>query len=468
MNIKTTGSVRLGFLGLVLVWLVFVLGGCSGQSSDDESVEIADLEKIAESAYIFGFSMVENYNFMSAYFGNDAIFTTNTLNHARVLATPEIQQIVKINNDTIASGAVLDLRSEPVVISVPEVEGRYYSIQLLNIVTDNLPIIASGQEGSREKNVVIAGPDWDMPDFLDDDVTLIRSDSEFVVAILRISVRSQEDISIATTFQDQTSISTFSEFYDLTEPEIVGPVAWLGEYNPKIDAPENIFSYINFMAQYHQFSEQEQTLFDGFSAVGVEAGQDFSIQQFSPGEQQQIRQGVEAARLKIRFPTGFAPEGGWTVPNEGIGNYGNDYLLRAIVAWYGLYALPLSETVYLSASTDLDGSGLDGGVANYVMHFNADELPEANYFWSITLYDPQGFLMENNIDRYSIGDRSDLDYNDDGSLTLYIQHDNPGVDREKNWLPAPASGFNLTFRFYGPVEAVQSAAYRPPAVAVNN
>jgi hypothetical protein len=143
--------------------------------------------------------------------------------------------------------------------------------------------------------------------------------------------------------------------------------------------------------------------------------------------------------------------------------YGNFYLKRAIIAMAGLGANPPEDAIYPLNVGDADGQPLDGD-HDYVLHFDKDELPPVDAFWSVTMYDADGFQAANELNRFALGDRDPLSYNGDGSLDLYLQHEHPGADREANWLPAPRGPLGVTMRLYAPRPEALQGEWNPPPV----
>jgi hypothetical protein len=154
---------------------------------------------------------------------------------------------------------------------------------------------------------------------------------------------------------------------------------------------------------------------------------------------------------------------GWTTFTETMGVYGNYYFKRAVVTLVGLGANPAEDAVYPLLTADADGES-PTGEHDYVIHFDADKLPPAHAFWSVTMYDAEGFQVANEINRFAIGDRDPLKYNADGSLDLYLQHTNPGPACESNWLPSPSGRLGVTMRLYAPKREVLDGRWHPPAV----
>jgi hypothetical protein len=200
--------------------------------------------------------------------------------------------------------------------------------------------------------------------------------------------------------------------------------------------------------------------------IGIEPGQSFNAQAATP----EVQQGLERATadglklLKQKAPTIARVVNGWQMNIDTMGVYGNFYLKRAIVALVGLGANQPDDAIYPLNVGDADGQPLDGA-QKYLLHFDKAELPPVDAFWSVTMYDAQGYQVANSLNRFAIGDRDDLTYNPDGSLDLYIQHDSPGAEKESNWLPAPAEGtLGVTMRLYAPRAEIRNGLWAPPAI----
>ena len=193
---------------------------------------------------------------------------------------------------------------------------------------------------------------------------------------------------------------------------------------------------------------------DPFDASGLDAAQRAEIE---AGHADGLA-AVLAAPARLGHPVD-----GWVSFTDTMGVYGNHYLKRAAITLVGLGANPAEDAVYPLLLSDADGQPVHGDHA-YVIHFDADQLPPVAAFWSITMYDAEGFQVANEIDRFAIGDRDALTYNDDGSLDIYVQHDNPGPELESNWLPAPEGPLGITMRLYAPLPAVLDGTWTPPPV----
>jgi hypothetical protein len=200
--------------------------------------------------------------------------------------------------------------------------------------------------------------------------------------------------------------------------------------------------------------------------IGIEPGKSFDFDRLDPSVQEALNKaavdGLKAMYAKI--PTFARVTNGWQMNTDTMGVYGIYYLKRAAVAMLGLGANQPEDAIYPLNIADADGKPLTGQ-NTYVLHFSEADLPPVDAFWSVTMYDEPGFQVANPINRFAIGDRDDLKYNSDGSLDLYIQHDDPGGDKTSNWLPSPPSGtLGVTMRLYAPKPQALTGQWNPPAI----
>ena len=203
-----------------------------------------------------------------------------------------------------------------------------------------------------------------------------------------------------------------------------------------------------------------------FAAIGVAPGKPFDPAKLDPAVAKGIERGAHAGREKIvaeaKKPLGNTVNN-WSVMIDKMGRYGTDYLFRAVVARIGLGSNLPEDAVYPFTRVDAEGKPLTGA-NRYVIRFAKGQLPPVGAFWSVTMYNSKQAFVDNPINRYAIGDRDKLKFDADGSLTLYVQHESPGKDKESNWLPAPKDEFNLVMRLYWPKKEVLDGAWKPPAV----
>jgi hypothetical protein len=199
--------------------------------------------------------------------------------------------------------------------------------------------------------------------------------------------------------------------------------------------------------------------------IGIEPGKSFNMAALDPAIQQALAGVPQAALKKMQtlLPRLARITNGWSMNTDSMGAYGDYYLKRAIVAMVGLGANQPADAIYPLLVADADGKPLNGD-NNYVQHFSKDEIPPVEAFWSVTMYDAEGFQAANEINRFAIGDRDALTFNADGSLDLYYQHENPGADKVSNWLPAPKGPLGITMRLYAPKPEALDGTWNPPPV----
>ncbi|WP_163869763.1 DUF1254 domain-containing protein [Myxococcus eversor] len=425
-----------------------------------------EIQDLARDAYVFGLPMVEHYRLFALGFLSDSpqVRPANVFLHFPRLFTPKDRDVVSANNDTLYSEANLDLRGEPVVLDTPELGGRYFCVQLVDITTNNLEYIGTRATGTDPRRFVIAGPDWkgELPESLKD-ALVIRSPSMFVAALLRIGVQGPEDVSKAASLQQQFRLTPLHVLTKRPAPTLPD-VVWPPYFDDKADSSLKAFEYVNFMMQWHRFTDAEQPLLARFARIGVRPGARMDAQAFAPEVRAAMLEGVKDARRVIQKRPVLKQ--GWELPDPKVGAFGGDYPLRAHVAWNYIYANSPVEAVYPITHLDGEDRLLDGSRSRYVLRFPADALPPARFFWSLTAYDADTrMLVDNPIQRYSVGDRSrDLKKSSDGSISFFLQHDAPEPQRVANWLPIPDGRFYVLLRIYGPTGSALRGAYVPPAI----
>lgn len=426
------------------------------------------VEVLAKDAYIFAYPMLQNYQTLDRRFFSVAS-PANTYVHRTQLLDPAFTTIVAPNNDTLYSSALLDLRTEPVVLSVPAVpESRYYSIQLVDMYTHNLGYIGQRATGNEAGNYLVVGPHT--PESFSSLAFdgIYYAESDLIFAIGRTLATDTADQQVAADLQSQYRIQPLSVFEQQAPPESAPVIAF-----PPFDAdaarsPEFI-GLLNFLLQFIAIHPDEQILFSQFAAIGIGAGLPFDSAELDEGLQLALAAGVQTALQEIEAESRRigSQVNGWNTTFAGFGPreiMQGRYLLRAAAAMIGLYGNNREENSSFSRPVDAEGETLDGSRFNYQLHFPADALPPTNAFWSLTLYrSPEILLYANELNRYSIGDRTDgLRYGDDGSLTIHIQNTAPAPDA--NWLPAPAGPFLLALRNYLPDAAVYTGGWMPPQI----
>ncbi|MFL5284899.1 MAG: DUF1254 domain-containing protein [Rhodopila sp.] len=432
---------------------------------------------IAEEAFIYGFPLVMNYSVMYEYFIDKAALQYkapfNQLYNTAHVYTPQDTAVVTPNSDTPYSFVAMDLRAEPFVVCNPQVEkGRYFSIQLVDLYTFNFGYMGSRTTGNGPGCFMIAGPTWqgETPPGI---TKVFRCETDFAMALIRTQLFDPADIENVRKIQVGYRAEPLSQFLNKAAPPAAPKVAW-----PKIDkrmAEEDPFGYLNFILQFCPPTGPaavEVPLRARFAEIGVEAGKPFPPAELSPERKAALEAGMKwgLAAIKQRAATVGRDENGWRVITNAFGDrqmLAGDWTLRAVAAMAGIYGNDAAEALYPLLATDSEGQKPDCAVNRYTLTFPPGGLPPANAFWSVTMYDAETqLLVANPINRYLINAPMlpDLKRNVDGSITLYLQKESPGADKEPNWLPAPAGPIYVAMRIYWPKEAALKGTWRPPAV----
>ncbi len=424
---------------------------------------------LAEEAYIFGFAIVENYKSMygmSVYEDSPQYGGFNNYVHARQLFGPDYKLVVSPNNDTLYSTTWADLRAEPLVITVPPTGDRYFVIQLVDMFTDNFAYIGTRATGRAGGTFLLVGPGFrgSLPREGFDEIIVSRS--YFAALATRTAVDGPDDLAGVAELQDKLVLQPLSAYLG-QEPPAAPPAINFPAYDSKgLYGKPALLAILNQFLQWQTPTLQEGPLMDRLARISVGPFRTFDLNSFSPEIQQAIADGTAAGHAKIEERGANLSQNidGWLY-SPPMGDYGADYLLRSAVAWKFIYTNSPEEALYPIAETDVDGNQLTGE-KSYVLEFPAGGLPPVDAFWSLTMYDSESRLMVNNpIDRYSIGDRTaGMEKNDDGSLVIRIQHDDPGEAARANWLPAPEGNFYIIARLYMPRKEAQDGSYRLPAI----
>ena len=440
----------------------------------DRLLKSDDPKDIATLAYIWGYAPVLEKR--------KADFTTspniapgpgrgpiNSLAHFRELTDANFTDIVRPNSDTLYTVIYMDLKNEPQVLKVPPIKDRYYVLQIMDAYTNSIDYIGTRTNQTDGGTFMFTGPNWNGT--VPEGVTQIKSPTNLVWNIIRILVDGQKDVSNVNALQDQMALSPLSVFEGKntsanttqTNASKETPVKSSPDLMPVTGI--KIYDEISKVLAENPPPETDDEIVAKFATIGIAAGKVPSVDVKNDTIGKALENGiVEGEKLILEKVKNLGSTvNGWKVNLEA-GRYGTDYLLRAAVANTAIGANAPEEAVYPIAFTDSEGKPLTGA-NKYVIHFNKDQFPPVNAFWSITMYNDKVLFVDNPLNRYLLGDRTEgLKYNDDGSLDIYIQKENPGADKESNWLPAATDNFSLTLRMYLPQESVLNSEYQPPPV----
>ena len=429
-----------------------------------EALSREQVRAIAKDAYIYAFPMMESYQTWRKQAVDvnapEYIGGFNRFRHYAKAFTPANRDIVTPNNDTPYSWAWMDLRAEPMILSVPAVpKDRYYVVQLIDLFTQNFAYVGVRSTGFGAGTYMIAGPHWtgSKPEGVR---AVFKAETEIVGTLTRTSLSGPEDVANVEAIQAKYDLRPLSTYLRTAAPppapEIAFPV-----YDPAKAGNRDFIGYLNFFLQFAEPPDpSEVSLRKRFETIGIGPAKPWDASSVDAATLAAIDEGVgegRAAINKLAAKT-FATNGLFGSRAE----LKNDYLKRAVAAMKGLYGNSVEEAWY-------GGYVCDGGKPS-VVHFSKNEMPPAKFFWSMTMYTlPDRLLYANQLNRYSIGDRtSGLVYGKDGSLDIYVGNTSPGRDKESNWLPAPAARCSLVARVYGPSDAAITGEWKLPPLRPAN
>lgn len=459
------------------VSILFLSAGTTAQAQTAKDLPPAEARAIAKEAYIYGFPLVDNYRIQYSYFvdreGGEYKASWNQIfNNARVY-TPNDKAIQTPNSDTPYSYVGADLRAEPLVFSVPAVEkDRYYSLQFIDMYTFNFAYVGSRSTGNDAGHFLLAGPGWkgEKPEGIKD---VIRCETEFAFVLYRTQLFKPDDIENVKKVQAGYKVQPLSAF--LGKPAQPAP--------PKIDflkplaaeqqrtSPE-FFRVLNFVLQFCPTHPSETELRARFAKLGVGTKQTLDVSKWSPEIKKAIEEGIADAWKEFAEYKKTQLDTGKRTSADGFGSRAHlqgRYIDRMSGAVLGIYGNSQDEAIYPVYFVDSAGNKLNGTKDQYTLHFASDQLPPTNAFWSLTLYElPVSLLSANSLNRYLINSPMlpDLKRDADGGLTLYVQHNSPGKDKESNWLPAPKGPFFTVLRLYWPKESALNGQWKPPSLQV--
>jgi len=424
-----------------------------------QTPSIAEVKAIAEEGFIYGLPLVMNYAVNYDFFVNrnsgqwKAPFN-EIFNENRVF-TYKDTTVVTPNSDTPYSMLGMDLRVEPLVISIPAVDKkRYFSVQLVDANTFNFGYMGSRATGNKAGSYMVVGPDWqgETPAGIQ---KVFRSSTQFAVAIFRTQLFGPTDMPNVKKVQLGYKSQPLSAFLNQPAPAVGSSIDY-----PNIDkelVKTNFFEYLDFVLQFAPPGPEEKDVRAKLARIGVGPGKTFNFKDLSVEHKAEIVLGMKEGEKKVEEKVAQIGKNinGWNV-GSAFGDrdfYQGNWLLRAAAAKAGIYGNSADEAMYPMTRKDVNANDLDGSKHNYTLTFAANQLPPVNAFWSLTMYDGKTqLLIKNPIGRYLISSPmlSKMKKNKDGSLTIYFQNASPGKAKEANWLPAPNGPIYLVMRLYWP------------------
>jgi hypothetical protein len=392
----------------------------------------------------------------------------NTFTNVPAYPPADFKGVVRSNFDTLYSIVWLDLTNEPAVITAPDTNGRYYLLPMLDMWTDAFASPGWRTTGTQAGNFLVTPPGWNGT--VPAGMSRISAPTPHVWGIGRTKTDGPPDYDAVHKIQAGYKVTMLSDWGKTPRPVEV-------KIDPGVDMKTPPKSQVDTMpaGKYFAYAAEllkvnpphltDEPIIAQMKRIGIEPGQSFDIETVPPAVRNALT-GAPAAAQKLmewKVPTLARVANHWSMNTDTMGVYGNYYLKRAIVAQFGLGANVPEDAVYPLNLGDETGRPLDGA-NKYVLHFEKGATPPVDAFWSVTLYDPEGFQVANGLNRFAVSSWMPFTYNPDGSLDVYLQNESPGTDKEANWLPAPKGGFNLTMRLYSPKSEVLSGRWNPPPV----
>jgi len=402
----------------------------------------------------------------------------NTFVNIPEYPTADVKAVVRPNFDTLYSSGWLDLTKEPVMVSVPDTSGRYYLLPMLDMWTDVFASPGWRTTGTAAGYFIIVPPGWrpDLKDRLNDEFKLpkdtqrIDAPTAYVWIIGRTKTDGPQDYEAVHKIQAGYKITPLSQWGKAPEPVQV-------KIDPTIDmkTPPKIqvdtmpagkyFAYAAELMKLQPPHITDQPIIAQMKRIGIEPGKSFDLDKVDSAPKKGLERAPKGAQelMKWKVATIARVVNGWSMNTDTMGVYGNYYLKRAMVAQIGLGANLPEDAIYPLNLGDESGKPLDGA-NQYTIHLDKGATPPVNAFWSITLYDQDGFQVGNSLNRFAVSSWMPFQYNSDGSLDLYFQNESPGAEKAANWLPAPKGSFNLCMRLYAPKSEALTGKWNPPPV----
>ena len=451
------------------------LGGllADGATGSAGAASLDQWRAIAKDATIWGFPLVDSYRVQYSYFadrgGPEFKAPWNTVANVARVYTPDDKAIQTPNSDTPYSYIGADLRAEPLVISVPDIEpGRYYSLQFIDQYTFNFAYVGSRTTGNGAGKFLLAGPRWKGP--TPKGVKgVIRCETDFAFVLYRTQLFGADDLEKVKAIQAGYAVEPLSRFLGRRPPAAVPAI----DFAKPLAAEEQrtslaFFNLLNFVLQFCPVHPSERNLRKRFAEIGIVPGRPFDVAKLAPDRRKALEDGMaDAWKAFATFKSSELDTGKRKV-SEVFGTRAylkNDYMVRMASAALGIYGNSKEEALYPFYYNDASGRPLDGKDGKYTLHIDPSDPPPVNAFWSLTVYElPQSLLSANPINRYLINSTmmKSLKRGSDGTVTLYLQHDSPGEDLEANWLPVPSGPFWTILRLYWPKDAALDGRWKQP------
>ena len=448
-------------LALALVLCLLLV---TANAKANSKVSAQEAQQIAVEAYIYGYPLV-TMEMTRRVMSNvrEPEGTRAPMGHLiRMQEYPNasFRDVTAPNADTLYTTTWLDVGKEPWVLSLPDAHGRYYLFPMLDGWTDVFQVPGKRTTGTGPQKYAITGPGW--KGALPKGVKEYKAPTSIVWLLGRIyCTGTPEDYAAIHKMQAAVSVVPLSSYGKAYTPPP-------GTVDPNIDMKTPVRDQVNALSSEAYFNLLAKLMKDNppakadapmlrkMARLGIVPGKPFDLGKLDPAAQQALQKvpGVGFEKITAHFKSAGTVSNGWVFTTK-TGIYGTDYLQRALITAFGLGANRPQDAVYPTSEADAEGKPYEG-TNKYVMHFPNGQLPPVTGFWSLTMYNAEYFFVANPLNRYTLSARNDLKKNPDGSVDLYLQNENPGPEKESNWLPAPAGKFILMLRLYWPKETPPS------------
>ena len=450
---------------------IMLTGASIALSAAAQSASTEETQTIVQEAYIYLYPLItmdvtRRQAINSDPKTNPTGGPANAFSHIRAFPKADFRAVVRPNFDTLYSSAWLDLTEGPVVVSNADTGGRYFLLPMLDMWTDVFAAPGKRTNGTGAANFALVPPGWS--GHLPQGVERIDAPTPYVWIIGRTQTNGVKDYNAVHKVQDGYKITLLADWGKsprVIEQKIDTSVDVKTEPRKLVNEMPAV-DYFKYGAELMKLNPPHLTDWSVIARVkriGLEPGKSFDASKVSADV---LANGASAGLkfMQEKVPTLARIANGWQMNTDTMGVYGNYYIKRAIVAMIGLGANQPEDAIYPLNVGDVDGKPVMAE-NKHILHFSKDELPPVGAFWSLTMYDADGFQVANPLNRFAIGDRDRLKYNPDGSLDLYVQNESPGPDKEANWLPAPKSGqLGITMRLYAPMPQALDGRWNPPAI----
>ena len=385
------------------------------------------------------------------------------------MLTPKDNAVTTPNVDTPYSFVWMDLRREPLVLTLPKIEDkRYYSVQLIDLYTQNFAYLGTRSTGNNGGHYMIAGPDWKGQQPVDID-RVVYSESNIAYALYRTQLFDDKDLGKLKQIQSGYKVQALSSYVKQPAPATVPKIQWPKPMATMTEGPQ-LFRYLNFMLAFAAPQDSEKDLLARFAKIGIAPGAPFKVKQLTTEQRKALEDGIAdgraefAAFKKAKVDTHQVTDADLYGSRD---HLQNNYLYRYAGAELGMFGNSSDEAAHLSYVIDSEGKPANGARHSYTVHFAKDQLPPADAFWSLTMYDAKTkLLVPNHKKRYLINSQMlpTLKLDADGGLTLALQHHEPPKAEQSNWLPAPPGPFYAVLRIYLPKPEVAGGQWKLPAL----